>query len=378
MSSRVGKFEFAPQSALPPGETLKETIEHLGISQADLARRTGLSTKHLNQIAQGMAVLTPETALLLERATRIPAETWNNLEARWRSHQQRLQENEELAGQLSWLDNFSLGELVARRILPTKAKSVDNLRTLLTFLGVANPTAGRDVWDTYRVAFRRSTTKNADEFATAVWLRLCELRARQIPCERYDKEILLSLVPQMRALTLREPAHWFTDLPSLCAQAGVAVVFESAMRNTHLSGATRWLGPDKVMVALSDRFKRIDQFWFAFFHELGHVLHHGKRLTFLDENPTGGQGATTEEDEANKYAADVLIPPNLAEDYRALKARPKPFTRITSFAERAGIPPGIVVGRLQHERSIKWSEGNALVTSVDFAEHLASRPPILD
>lgn len=377
MSTGVGRFEFTPQSASPPGETLKETIEHLGISQADLARRTGLSTKHLNQIVQGIAVLSPETAVLLERATRIPAETWNNLEARWRSHQQRLQENEELAGQLSWLDNFSMADLVARGVLSTRAKSIDNLRTLLTFLGVANPSAGRDVWDTYRVAFRRSTTKQADEYATAVWLRLCELEARRIPCERYDKETLLSLVPQMRALTLRDPACWFTELPSLCAQAGVAVIFESTMPRTHLSGATRWLGPDKVLVALSDRFKRIDQFWFAFFHELCHVLHHGKRLTFLDENPTGGRGNTTEEDEANKYASDVLIPPSLAEDYQLLKARPKPFTKIIKFAELAGIPPGIVVGRLQHEQSIKWSEGNALVTTVDFTEHLASRPRIL-
>lgn len=52
--------------------------------------------------------------------------------------------------------------------------------------------------------------------------------------------------------------------------------------NSRVSGVIRWLTPEKAGFALSGRFKKGDHFWFTVFHELGHVLLHGKRLTFID------------------------------------------------------------------------------------------------
>lgn len=46
---------FRPDYAILPGETLRESLEALGMTQVDLSRRTGLSTKHVNQIIQGVA-----------------------------------------------------------------------------------------------------------------------------------------------------------------------------------------------------------------------------------------------------------------------------------------------------------------------------------
>ena len=41
---------FEPDYAVPPGETLKETIEFLGMTQKELSTRTGLSVQSLNRI----------------------------------------------------------------------------------------------------------------------------------------------------------------------------------------------------------------------------------------------------------------------------------------------------------------------------------------
>jgi plasmid maintenance system antidote protein VapI len=68
----------------PPGEILKAALDCLGMSQAELSRRTGLSTKHVNQVAQGVATLSIETAIKVEEATGIPAMLWNTLEAAYR------------------------------------------------------------------------------------------------------------------------------------------------------------------------------------------------------------------------------------------------------------------------------------------------------
>lgn len=54
-------------------------------------------------------------------------------------------------------------------------------------------------------------------------------------------------------------------------------------------------------------------------------------------------------DEADAFAAQTLIPPEHHAAYRRLARRPIPFDNVKAFARQAGIAPGIVVGRLQHD-----------------------------
>ncbi|WP_405008549.1 HigA family addiction module antitoxin [Kitasatospora purpeofusca] len=369
MTPGADPLAYAPTSVPHPGETLQDTLDELGIPQADLARRTGLSTKHINQVIKGTAALSPDTALLLERTTGVPAALWNSMEAAYRTQQARAEESKTLASRVDWLSRFPLAELVKLQVLPNREKTSANLLKLLDWFGVADPDTAEDVWRNYRTAFRRSTVQEptegtAAEYATAVWLRQAELQARELARTLdllpYNKHELAALLPTLRALTLTGQDNWIEELPRLCARAGVAVVFVPALPKTRVSGVTRWLTPERVMVALSDRFKRDDQFWFSFFHELGHVLLHGKRLTFMDdsENLRSKTHADPAEDEANDFAANTLIPPQHAAAYRQLRARPVPLDRIKAFAREAGISPGIVIGRLQHDKALDWNIGN--------------------
>ena len=81
---------YHPQIVLPPGDTLVEVLEERGMTQAELAARTGLSTKHINEIAKGRAPITTETSLLLERETGVSARVWVNLETAFRAHESRM------------------------------------------------------------------------------------------------------------------------------------------------------------------------------------------------------------------------------------------------------------------------------------------------
>ena len=69
----------------------------------------------------------------------------------------------------------------------------------------------------------------------------------------------------------------------MCAEAGVVVVFVPEIQNCRISGATFWAGPNRAVIALSDRYKKDDRFWFSFFHEAAHVLLHSKKETFVDD-----------------------------------------------------------------------------------------------
>jgi Predicted Zn peptidase len=106
---------------------------------------------------------------------------------------------------------------------------------------------------------------------------------------------------------------------------------------------------------LSIRYGTDDHLWFTFFHEAGHILLHGKRDVFIEDDRPADQ----KEHEANTFACDFLIPAERlrqfiqAENWRSQDA-------IMLFAESLGLAPGIVVGRLQHEKLIPYSHYNAL------------------
>ena len=78
--------DFAPDWVAIPGETIADLLEERGWSQADLAARCAFTTKHVNQLREGLAPISKETALRLECVLGSTARFWLNLEAQYREH----------------------------------------------------------------------------------------------------------------------------------------------------------------------------------------------------------------------------------------------------------------------------------------------------
>ena len=74
------KLSYNPNFAVHPGESLKNEMEFLHLSQVELSQRTGLSEKCISQIVNGVAPITSDTAIKLELALGTPAVFWNNLQ----------------------------------------------------------------------------------------------------------------------------------------------------------------------------------------------------------------------------------------------------------------------------------------------------------
>lgn len=85
---------FEPNWSTHPGEHLAEYLDEHGWSQAELARRAGLTPKHVSEIISGKNPVTPETALKLERALGLKAEIWLRLQSSWDLFQARQRERE--------------------------------------------------------------------------------------------------------------------------------------------------------------------------------------------------------------------------------------------------------------------------------------------
>jgi Zn-dependent peptidase ImmA (M78 family) len=115
-----------------------------------------------------------------------------------------------------------------------------------------------------------------------------------------------------------------------------------APQGCRASGATKFITKDKAMLLLSFRYRSDDHFWFTFFHEAGHLVLHDCSALFIE----GANFITTaEEQEADKFSEDLLVPPEFQEEMREL---PMEHRKIMRFSKKIGISHGIVVGQLQH------------------------------
>jgi HTH-type transcriptional regulator/antitoxin HigA len=135
------------------------------------------------------------------------------------------------------------------------------------------------------------------------------------------------------------------------AGLGVALVFVPHLKKTGAHGATRWVGR-RAVVQLSARYSWADIFWFTLFHELSHLMLHGRKGVFIN---FVRNRRNRYEREADAHAGDALIPAALYAKFLARHGRFGflPAHDVAGFAADIGIHPGIVVGRLQHDKRLK-------------------------
>ena len=358
-----GREGFSPDYSVHPGEILGETLQARSISQAELAARCGLSEKHVSQIVNGKASISSETALAFERVLGIRASLWVNLESSHRLFVARRQERERLTSYVEWAREFPLRELAKRGWLPSNLTDEGKALALLSFFGVTSPDAWETQYGRLVVAYRRSPTMRGSPKAVAAWLRIGDLLASEIETAPFDRSAFRSALREIRSLTNLKTSMFEPRMKRLCADAGVALVLVPELPKTRLSGATRWLTPNKALILQSLRYRKDDHFWFTFFHEAAHVLLHGKREIFIDDEDVA---QSEKEDEANQFAASYLIS---EAEYTALASETAiSRTRVLAFARKLGIAPGIVVGRLQHDEVIPFDWLNDLKRTFVFSE----------
>lgn len=164
-------------------------------------------------------------------------------------------------------------------------------------------------------------------------------------------------LPRYRAVDL----SWLVDLVRLSERPdgparardmlyehGIVLVIEPQIAGMALDGAA-FLVDDTPVVGMTLLRDSIDNFWFTLLHEVAHiVLHHrtGLAAGFFDD--LTGQTVDEFEDEANRFAGNLLIP---EEAWARSSARiSKVAAPIERFAAQLSIHPAIVFGRIRMER----------------------------
>jgi HTH-type transcriptional regulator/antitoxin HigA len=363
---------FAPDWVLPPGESILDIAEERGWTQAELAQRLGYSEKHMSQLINGKVPLTVDAAQRLERVVGSTMDFWLALEANYQKHKARLDAAERHACWVPWLEELPLKELMACEVIPKLR--LDNkhkpglVDACLHFFGVATPDEWRSHYGGMQVAFCRSRPEQSDVGAISAWLRLGEQQAEKLDGPKYDKARFEKALHTIRGLTNKLPEVFEPQMRKLLHDAGVLLALVPAIPRAHVSGVARWLNPTRPLIQLSLYGKTNDKFWFCFFHEAAHILLHAnskedKKSIFLDD-PNAAHTDDPCEDEANQWSGNFLIPFQYVQSLASLRST----VEVTDFAQHIGVHPGIVVGRLQHDKLIPPSWMNDLKQSFRFTE----------
>lgn len=345
-----------PDWVSPPGETILDGLEDRGWTQAELAERTGFTRKHVNQLIKGVASITEETALKLERVLGSTAGFWLNREALYREALARQAELKDLEPFVPWLSQLPVADMVRFGWIPKTVGKVRKVAECLQYFGVATVEAWKERYGSVAVAYRASAKLTKNQGSVSAWLRFGEIQSEKQSSRPFDRTRLVDLVPHIRRLSNEaDPAVFLPKLVDLCASVGITLVVAPVPKGCPVSGATKWLNPERALVMMSFRHKSNDHFWFTFFHEIAHLLLHGKKLLFL-EGLENGLNADLER-EADLWASNTLIP---ALSARSLARLGSDAEAVVEFADSVGIPAGVVVGRLQHEGRLPWTVLNQL------------------
>ncbi|MEV4689065.1 ImmA/IrrE family metallo-endopeptidase [Microbacterium sp. LWH3-1.2] len=358
------RFDFAPN----PGRILQRELDSRGISQAQLAARTGLSTKHVNLVIKGTAPLSADVAVTLEEILGVSAEMWLGLEAARQAQGARAERRDALAGFAEWASTFPRQLLIERGVIEQLDHGPAVAAKLLSFFEVASPHAFAKTWLEPQASYKRSQIHVIDTNLTALWLRLSELQAAELidKAPPYDPTKLRDVAAELPRLTTQGPRVAFQRAQDLLLEAGVVLVFVAELPNTRISGVSRWIHKTP-MIAVTSRYKTLDSLWFTLLHEVAHVLLHPKRSTFVDDF-RANDDADAQETAANRFAEEHLIPGA----YRDALLSATTTSTIRSIAHDLRVSPSLVAGQWAFLTKT-WNGPIAkLRQSVDLAEALAA------
>ena len=178
--------EFAPDWVAIPGESINDLLEERGWTQADLATRTGFTTKHVNLLLKGKAPISEETALRLERVLGSTARFWLNLEAQYREHVARQESVKSLAQHIDWLKELPLSEMVKCGWVRKAKDKARQVFECLRYFGVADVDAWREQYERPVAAYRAAEKLIRTPAAVSAWLRCGERAAEDMRLGDFD------------------------------------------------------------------------------------------------------------------------------------------------------------------------------------------------
>ncbi|MGN0407672.1 MAG: HigA family addiction module antitoxin [Bacteroides sp.] len=343
--------EYKEIVAFHPGYYIADIIDDMGISQAEFATRMGTTPKTLSNLINGQANISNDLAKKLSVMLGTGVEVWQRLQNTYDQKIIEIQQAKDFDEQSDVVRQIDYSFFVSVVGLPPAKDIREKVANLCKFFMVSDLRImlQQDFLVNYRTGISTHSQKNV--INSRAWIQTAINISKSIETKPYNAEKLKSYLPELRSMTIQKPQMFFPRMKEIFAECGVAFVLLPHLKNSGVNGAVKWVGDDRVVLAMNNRGLNADKFWFSLFHEIKHVLQQKIKTVFISSSVEEMMDINNNlEIEADNFAMNYLIPPAA---FR--KFMPDKYTsddEIVAFANSIGIHPGIVAGRLQHEKII--------------------------
>lgn len=349
--------------AVAPGEYLQEWLDENETTQQQAADLLGCSRKLVNEIVNGRAPVTPDTATRLQRVTGISADSWLTFEAAYRAALARLHDQETLSEHADKIDPAVAKYLRAHgHTTATRREGGRLVADFLAFHRCGTFDAYTAQYESctkgdFSLAALKESKKEPHPSAMSTWLRAAELTdsfqtGRAL---NHDPDQLRALLPALRERCSRPDASMLTDAAARLRGAGVLLLMVEPPDKFPLHGVTRWIDC-RVPVIQQTARRGTDGFivW-TLFHEIGHILNDPRGELHLEYSTERKRNSAAEK-AANAFAADTLFGPEGLAPFNGLTHD----RDIRAAAREVGVSPGVAVLLMRRKRLLPYSHGSKL------------------
>ncbi len=345
----------------PPGDLIKAELQRRGWTQADFAVIMNRDVATINEILNGKRHITAEIAVQLGIVLGTPAEDWLRRETSYRlSLIDRADPDVQRRARLYEL--APLKDMEKRGWIKQSSQLDEIEREVCAFFHLSS------LDDEPKIAVCTRQPFMASELTPAqrAWVFRAAQLASVLNVRRFTQSTFEKGLQEIRALA--DSVDKVHQVPRVLAELGVRLVVVEPLPKSHIDGAAFWIddqGEPSPVIVLSLRRDRIDAFWFTLAHEIMHIRFGDKRS--LDSDLVGEDRIpSTDEIEAraDREGARFLIPDDSLQSFII---RIRPFyskVKISQFAQRMRVHPGIVNGQLQHQKEVPWKANREMLVEV--------------
>jgi len=347
--------DLIPAKAIHPGTFILDELEARDISQNEFASQIGMQRSQLNEIIKGKRNIDVELALILEKSLGIDHQFWLNAQQNYDIDKINLDEKFQVR-----LKSIEIWKMIKNYIPDSFYKKqgfltgdpILDLPIIKDIYSIINyeELATLQTIPQFQGLMRKSEKLDVDPVNMLGWLKLCEYLAIKQEVGVFLPANKDQLIAELRNVICKN-ANVLEDTKNILNKAGIKLIYQDKPEKTPIDGYC-FQSISNPAIAMSLRYKRIDNFAFTLFHELGHVfLHlygHEVQKVFIDlEKENKNSQRKPEEVEADEFAMDSLIK---SSEWNNFFENAESFTddTIKAFAKKVKIHPAIVRGRLCH------------------------------
>lgn len=193
---------------------------------------------------------------------------------------------------------------------------------------------------------------------------VAEKKAKHLTVETFDRAKESQLIQELKDCFYKNKKT-VSKTTEILRKYGVKFFILDRPPQTPVEGKS-FLSGENPAISLTLKYKRLDNFAFTLFHELGHVFCHltnpekpkYKEVNFYTNNSKN----TIEEFEADKYAENNLINRHLWDDFIDFNDSFNDDV-IIEFSKKIKVHRGIVRGRVCNEFPEYWKKRTTITAS---------------